>query len=91
MGKQHQKEAVLISRAIEDAGIRGVHVDVDELETVYLDGQVADSDEEALAVQAAIKGGAGAVVDGLTYPGQRAVTHHIAAVTSGIPVNHSSK
>jgi hypothetical protein len=88
MRQRQQTQAATISRAIAAIGVSGVHVDIDEQDTVYLDGHVADADEEALAVQAALAAGAVAVVDGLTYPGQRPVTHHVAAQTSGIPTLH---
>lgn len=91
MGKHHDKEAAAIAKAIEQAGIQGVHVDVDALEIAYLDGEVHNADDEAAAVQAAYKAGAVEIVDGLHYPDMPVVTHHIKAITSGIPADHHDK
>lgn len=88
MSKVTQQEAAYIEKRIADAGVRGVHVDVDEFHVAYLDGTVRSSNDEAAAVQAAFDAGAPEVVDGLTYPGQHVVTHHIAAITAGVPANH---
>ncbi len=88
MSTHQEREAAYIAKAIEARGIRGVHVDVDDEHVTYLDGQVKNNDEEATAVEVAYELGASEVVDGLTYPGQHVVTHHVAAITSGIPVNH---
>ena len=88
MSTHQEREAAYISKAIAARGISGVHVDVDDQHVTYLDGQVKSSDEEATAVEAAFAAGAAEVVDGLVYPGQHVVTHHIATITGGIPANH---
>ncbi len=88
MSTHQEREAAYISKAIEARGIHGVHVDVDDQHVTYLDGEVKNNDEEATAVEIAFAAGAAEVVDGLIYPGQHVVTHHVAAITSGIPANH---
>jgi len=88
MSKQEQRDAEAISKAIQAAGVRGVHVEVDDQEVAYLDGEVQNAEEEVAAVQAAIAVGAVEVVDGLHYPDMPVVTHHIKAISQGVPVDH---
>jgi hypothetical protein len=88
MSKQEQRAAAVISQAIQAAGVSGVHVEVDDQEVAYLDGEVANLDDEVAAVQAAIAVGAVEVVDGLHYPDMPVVTHHVKAITQGVPVDH---
>ncbi len=86
MSQRHlEQEAREISAAIEAAGVKGVHVEVDEEEVTYLDGEVKDSFEEALAVEAAIKAGAVEVVDGLTHPGTEKSASHFKNPNSHLP------
>lgn len=86
MSHRHQEqEARDISAAIEAAGVKGVHVEVDEEEVAYLDGEVKDSFEEAVAVEAAIKAGAVEVVDGLTHPGSGNQASHFKNPNSHLP------
>lgn len=86
MSHRHQEqEAREIAAAIEAAGVKGVHVAVDEEEVAYLDGEVKDSYEEALAVEAAIKAGAVEVVDGLTHPKTEQQASHFKNPNSHLP------
>lgn len=88
MSKREEQEAAQIAKAIENAGVHGVHVEVDDQEVAYLDGEVASLEEEVAAVQAAIAVGAVEVVDGLHYPNMPVSTHHVKAVSSGVPIDH---
>lgn len=85
MHSHEQKSAAIIARAIERKGIHGVHVDVDSQDVAYLDGEVHDKQEEALAVEAAIEAGAHTVVDGIHYPGQEQFASHYASHHGGVP------
>lgn len=76
------KKSEEISKAIEERGVRGVEVSADGHDpSIYLDGDVRNATEEAIAVEAAIEAGAERVVDNLEYPGAE---HHVAHVSGEI-------
>lgn len=80
---QRQEEA--ITQAIESRGVEGVHVTVIANDGTYLDGQVHNAEEEAIAVDAAIHAGAEKVIDGLSYPGVEHSGGHLDERHRGTP------
>ena len=54
--------------------LAGVHADVDDTDTCYLNGTADSAFDQALAVEIAVAHGANIVVEGIDVPGQE-VTH----------------
>ncbi|MBI5608361.1 MAG: hypothetical protein HY902_05725 [Deltaproteobacteria bacterium] len=80
-----QRQQVAIAQAIESRGVDGVHVTVIANDGTYLDGEVHNAEEEAIAVDAAIHAGAEKVIDGLHYPGVEETVGHLDERHRGTP------
>ncbi len=80
-----ERQQEVITQAIESRGVDGVHVTVIANDATYLDGEVHNAEEEAIAVDAAIHAGAEKVIEGLHYPGVETVAGHLDERHRGTP------
>lgn len=74
--KREQQQRHAIETLLQAQGVQGVHVDIDDTDTAFLDGEVRSEADEIAAVETAIAVGVQSVVDGLHYPGQDATADH---------------